>query len=108
MDLFSSPIGRLAFLGRHIIMLVLAFISGLLLTVVSDHQSGAILILLSQVPFWVGILYFTVFGVFPRLASIGLSRWFTLVFLVPVANIAFLIFLLFCPARWLIRKDEVA
>ena len=88
-------------------MLVLAFISGLLLAVVDKHQS-AILILLSQVPFWLGIVYFTLFGVFPRLASLGLSRWFTLVFLVPVANILFLIFLFLCPAGWLIRKDKVA
>ena len=89
-------------------MLVLAFISGLLLAVVSDHQSGAILILLSQIPFWLGIIYFTLFGIFPRLASIGLSRWFTLVFLVPIINLLFLLFLLFCPAGWLIKYDKVA
>jgi len=107
MDLFSSPIGRLAFLGRHILFLVLAFISGLLFGVADLHES-AILILLAVVPMLLGTVYFIVFGILPRLASVGLSRWFVLVLCVPVANGLFLLFLLFCPAEWLIKHDEVA
>jgi len=72
----------------------------------NQHQN-LILVLLSLILLIVVSLYIILFSIFPRFASIGLSRWFILVSLVPVANFAFLIFLFVCPAGWLIRKDEV-
>jgi len=107
MDLFSSPIGRLAFLGRHILGLILAILGWLILGVANQHQS-LILMLLSLVPMLLGTGYFILFGIFPRLVSVGLSRWFTLVFFIPVANFLFFLFLLVCPAGWLIKHDKVA
>jgi hypothetical protein len=107
MDLFSTPIGRLAFLGSHILGLILVVIARVILSIAIKNEN-LILILVSLVPLVLGIVYFIVFGIFPRLASVGLSRWFTLVFFVPVVNLLFLLFLFFCPAGWLITHNKVA
>ena len=72
------------------------------------QNENLIFIGLSIVVMMAGTGYFALFGILPRLASIGLSRWYALVFLVPVANVFFLIFLFVCPAGWLIKSDQVA
>jgi hypothetical protein len=107
MDLFSSPIGRLAFLGRHVLSFILVVL-GMMILVVADQDESVILMLLSCVPMLLGIGYYVLYAALPRLASIGLSGWFASVLLVPVANVLFYLFLLFCPAGWLIKHDEVA
>jgi hypothetical protein len=106
MDLFSSPIGRLAFLGRYILGFVLLVIGNMSLDIAAKNQN-LIFICLSVVVMAAGTVYVAVFGILPRLVSVGLSRWFMLVFLVPVANILFLVFLFVCPAGWLVKRDEV-
>ena len=106
MDLFSSPIGRLAFLGRQILGFVLLTIGNMTLIVGGQRQS-LILIVLSSVLIILVSIYIILFCIFPRLASIGLSRWFVLVSLVPVVNFLFLIFMFVCPAGWLIKHDKV-
>jgi hypothetical protein len=107
MDLFSSPIGRLAFLGRHILALIISMVGYMILIAGSQHQS-LVLIVVALIPEAIACFYAFVFAYFPRLDSIGLSRWFVLVNLIPVVNFLFLIFLLVCPAGWLIKRDEVA
>ena len=106
MDLFSSPIGRLAFLGRWILGFVLLMVADMAL-IVGGHRQSLILIALSSVLTILICIYLVLFCFFPRLTSIGLSRWFILVSLVPVANFVFLIFMFVCPAGWLIKKDKV-
>ena len=107
MDLFSSPIGRLAFLGRYALGLVLlaAGIAGL---EVADESESMILMCLSVVVMVAATAYVTIFGFLPRLESVGLSGWFVVVFMIPVANFILLLFLFFCPAGLFANRDEVA
>jgi uncharacterized membrane protein YhaH (DUF805 family) len=107
MDLFSSPIGRLAFLGRHVLGLALVVIGRMGLIVAAERES-LVFITLSAAVVMSGTAYFAIYGILPRLASIGLSRWYALVFLVPVVNFFFLLFLFFCQKGWLIKRAEVS
>ena len=43
---------------------------------------------------------------FPRLNSIGLSRWLALVAFVPNLNMVFILFLLFCPIGAFVKKEK--
>lgn len=86
---------------------MLVVVGGMGLGVAAKNQN-LIFIVLSDVVMMLGTAYVVVFGIFPRLASVGLSRWFILFFLVPVANFIFLLFLFLCPAGWLIKHDKVA
>lgn len=105
--LFSTPIGRLAFLGRYFLAVVLLAIGGLILGI-ANRNHNVFLMLLSGLLEISGFIYIIGFTMFPRLLSVGLSRWFVLVLLIPVVNLLFMIFLLLCPAGWLIKKDPVA
>jgi hypothetical protein len=107
MSLFSSPIGRLEYLGRQIFGAVLFVIAWLLMALANRHES-LVLVILALIPLFLTSFYIVVFAVFPRLESIGLSRWFTLVLFIPVAGILFHVFLQFCPAGWLMKNDKVA
>jgi len=102
--LFSTPIGRLAFLGRYLLALVLFAIGGLILAI-ANHKHNVLFMLLSGVFEISGFIYIVGFTMFPRLVSVGLSRWFVLVLLIPVVNLLFVIFLLLCPAGWLMKKE---
>ena len=107
MSFFSSPIGRLAFLGRHILGFIIVMIGRMGFGMAAQNENW-FFIILSEVVMLVGIFYYINFSIFPRLASIGLSRWCILVSLVPVVNFVFLLFMFFCPAGWLVKYDKVA
>lgn len=106
MNIFSSPIGRLAFLGRYFLALVLMGVGGAILGIANQNQN-VILMLVSialEVP---GIIYIIGFTMFPRLVSVGMSKWFTLLLFVPFVNLLFVLFLLFCPAGKFVKNDKV-
>lgn len=107
MNLFSSPIGRLAFLGRYFLALVPMAVGGAILGVANQHQN-VILILLSLVLEVLGIVYIIGYSIFPRVVSVGISNWFTLLLFVPFVNLLFVLFLLFCPAGQFMKHDKVA
>jgi uncharacterized membrane protein YhaH (DUF805 family) len=100
---FSERIGRLLFLGRYVInfalILVLQVILEVLVTSAQKYPAAMITGLVLCAVFILPLLYYFMrFIVMARLRSIGLSGWFGLLVLVPFINLAFLLFLLFCPA----------
>jgi hypothetical protein len=107
MNIFSSPIGRLAFLGRYILAIVPLAVGGVVLGIGNQNQN-VILMLLSLVLEVSGLIYIIGFTMFPRLVSVGMSKWFTLLLFVPIVNLFFVLFLLFCPAGKFIKNDKVA
>ena len=107
MNIFSSPIGRLAFLGRYILALVPLAVGGVVLGIGNQNQN-VILMLLSLALEVSGLVYIIGFAMFPRLASVGMSKWFTLLLFVPFVNFLFVLFLSFCPAGKFIKNDKVA
>ncbi len=107
MNIFSSPIGRLAFLGRYILATVPLMVGGVIVGIGNQNQN-VMLMLLSLVLEVFGLVYIIGFTMFPRLVSVGMSKWFTLLLFVPLVNLAFVLFLLFCPAGKFIKNDKVA
>ena len=107
MNIFSSPIGRLAFLGRYILAIVPLAVGGVVLGI-GNQSHNVILMLLSLVLELLGFVYIIGFTMFPRLVSVGMSKWFTLLLFVPFVNLLFVLFLLFCPAGKFIKNDKVA
>jgi uncharacterized membrane protein YhaH (DUF805 family) len=111
MNIFSSPIGRLAFLGRYILALVLLGVGGASLSIVVESQNAMLVPFLMPLVLVFGLLglvYMVGFALFPRLVSVGLSKWFALLLFVPPVSLPFVLFLLFCPAGRFSRHDKVA
>ena len=107
MSLFSTPIGRLTFLGRNIVALLPLVVGGFILAFAKPHHN-ALLMLLALVFEVLGIIYIVVFTYFPRLVSIGLSKWFTLLLFIPYVGFIFLAFALFCPAGKFVKHENAA
>ena len=107
MNLFSTPIGRLAFLGRNVVALLPMLVGGVIWAFAKPHHN-VILMLVALVFEILGIVYLVGFTYFPRLVSIGLSKWFTLLLFIPYVGFVFLAFLLFCPAGKFIKHDNAA
>jgi hypothetical protein len=55
-----------------------------------------------------GIIYLVGFTIFPRLVSIGVSKWFALLYFIPLVNLVFILFLLFCPAGKFVKHETAA
>ena len=111
LPVFSSPIGRVAFFGRYILGIVPLGVGGAILSIAMESQGPFVkllLLLLALVLEVLGLVYIIGFTIFPRLASIGLSKWFTLLVFVPLVNVFFALFLLFCPAGQFIKHEKVA
>jgi len=100
---FSERIGRLVFLGRYAINLVLVVILEVILKIAASSAQNnpgtsigvVVVCALMILPL---LYYFMRFIVIARLRSIGLSGWYGLLVLVPLLNFVFLLFLLACPA----------
>jgi hypothetical protein len=127
--LFSSPVGRLVFLCRFLIVLFCSISLQigahrlLILLLLSDlaeapdvhplfsHSWLSFLIYASLVPALLGAAYMIFAVAIPRLVSIGISKWFAPLLFVPYARYLFLLFLLFCPPQAFhrrLREEEMA
>lgn len=109
MKLFSSPIGRLAFLGRYILVLAVIAIGKVLLSSALENQNQTLKIILSSASIVFelsGLYYLLKYIMFARLLSIGLSKWYTLILLIPLINLIFLLILLFCPEGQFVKKGK--
>jgi uncharacterized protein (DUF486 family) len=98
--LFSTPIGGLALFVRYVLASVAAGTGGIILSVA---KANWLLMLLGGLLEVLALIYLLRFAVFARLASVGLSRWFALLLIVPIVSFVFLWSLLFCPAGRYIR-----
>lgn len=103
MNMFSSPIGRLSFLARYILSVVPLAVGGVLLSF-GNQSHNVFLLLLSLVFEVLGFVYIIGFTLFPRLVSVGLSKWFAFLLFVPFLNFLFVLFLLFCPAGKFVKE----
>ena len=102
-NIFSKPpIGRLAFLGRYILSIML-MIFGAFGT--DSPNTNVFLMLLVSVLFFVGAIYMVCFAIIPRLVSVGLSKWFALLVLIPPIYPLLFLFLIFCPAGQFVKHD---
>lgn len=91
--MFSSPIGRLVFLGRILPAILLMF--GTVILAIANRN--LIVIDLCLVLSFLATIYIIGFAIIPRLASVGISQWFVLLYFVPFVNLGFILFLAFCP-----------
>jgi uncharacterized membrane protein YhaH (DUF805 family) len=99
---FSECIGRLLFLGRYVVNFILLVIleAGLEIAIENAQKypgAAIVSVIICALLILPLLYYFMRFLVLARLRSIGLSGWFGLLVLVPLINLAFLLFLLFCP-----------
>ena len=97
---FSRTIGRLGFLARSVLLLVLFFTAVLLL--VPEHDTA------HTTEFWeslgtiaaVGLIaVWLIYAVIPRCRDIALPWWSAFGMLVPILNLGFALFLLFKKAE---------
>jgi uncharacterized membrane protein YhaH (DUF805 family) len=103
MGKLSQPIGRVAFFIRLLITLIVFA----LLEPFADIESSNGHVAAINVVIFVGwlvsfvflLLCFVRYVLVTRLASIGLSRWYAALILIPLINSFFILFLLFYPAR---------
>jgi hypothetical protein len=117
MTTLPQPIGRAAFLGRLILGVVasvaiyVAFTWALYFAIGRGHESVPAVFVFFGL--WLVAFLFLVmcvirFVIVARLASIGASRWFALLLLIPYVSILFVLVLLFYPAKMEVRDDVVA
>jgi hypothetical protein len=104
-NLFSTPIGRLAFLARYFLAAFVIGVGAALLGFAdSPHAGSLVVLLLGGIIEIFGLIYLIRFTIFARLTSIGLSRWWILLLLVPLVNCVFFLYLLFCPGGRFVRS----
>jgi hypothetical protein len=104
MSIFSSPIGRLMFLVRVFPAFLLMY-GGVLFILAKQSVNVDIIFLFLAV---LVTIYVIGFAICPRLVSIGMSRWFSLLYFVPILGLPLILFLLFCPAGQFTRHDKGA
>jgi uncharacterized membrane protein YhaH (DUF805 family) len=119
---FSSPIGRLLFLGRTMIVLLIThaisvlhalFIKEMVESIASEFKAPP------PVPLWfieglvifmaaTAIIYEVGFVAMPRFRSIGINKWFALCLIIPVfyLRLALALFLLLWPPIAFTKKSE--
>jgi len=103
---FSVPISRLLFFVRYVLTFGLIVLIKSLLEATLYHAGPmdatelVAIVGVLVLPILPLLYYLMRFVILARLQSIGLSGWFGLLILVPLLNLAFLLFLLACPADW--------
>ena len=102
---FKSPIGRLAFLGRHTLAMMLMMVG---VFSADSPKADGLAIGIAASLFFGGAIYMLVFTIIPRFMSVGLSRWFALLILVPPIYPLIFLFLLFCPEGQFVKHETVA
>jgi len=103
--LFSSPIGRLAFFGRYICSIMFMMV-GVFAT--DSPKADIFFVIIASALFFGGAIYMIAFTVIPRLVSVGLSRWFALLVLIPPIYPIIFLFLVFCPEGQFVKHETVA
>ena len=104
MSIFSSPIGRLVFVCR--LCPAILVLGGLVIVAIADHNLTVLD--LCEALGCLATIYIIGFAIFPRLVSVGVSRWFSLLYFVPVVNLGFILFLAFCPIGNFTKHETVA
>jgi hypothetical protein len=104
MSIFSSPIGRLVFVCR--LLPAILIMVGTVIVSIADHNLTVIDLCL--VLSFLATIYIIGFAIFPRLVSVGVSQWFSLLYFVPVVNLGFILFLAFCPIGHFKKHETVA
>lgn len=111
MELFTSPIGRLAFLGRFILSLLVIGTGKVILHNIKLNEYSPVVLIYSfaQLAFLLGgIFYMIKYAVFARLQSIGLSKWYTIIIIIPLVNLIFFIYLALYPEKQSVVNDELS
>jgi uncharacterized membrane protein YhaH (DUF805 family) len=117
MSTLPQPIGRASFFGRFILGVIasvaiyVAFTWALYFAIGRGHENVPVVFVffgLWLVAFLFLVMCFVRFVIIARLASIGASRWFALLLLVPFVSILFVLVLLFYPAKIEVRHEVVA
>jgi uncharacterized membrane protein YhaH (DUF805 family) len=117
MTTLPQPIGRASFLGRLVLGVIasvaiyVAFTWALYFAIGRGHENVPVVFLffgLWLVAFLFLVMCFVRFVIIARLTSMGASRWFALLLLVPYVSILFVLVLLFYPAKIEVRHDVVA
>jgi hypothetical protein len=115
MTTLPQPIGRAAFLARFILGIIasvtiyVAFTWALYFAIGRDRENVPVVFLFFGL--WLAAFLFLVlcyvrFAIIARLTSMGVSRWFALLLLIPYASILFVLVLLFYPAKIEVRHDD--
>ena len=102
---FSSPIGRLAFLGRYVLSIIL-MMAGVFAT--DSPMAGILADIFASVLFFSGAIYMCFYAIVPRLVSVGLSKYLALLVLIPMIYPLLFLFFVFCPAGQFVKHDTVA
>ena len=117
MSTLPQPIGRAAFLGRLVLGVIasvaiyVAFTWALYYAIGRGHENVPVVFLffgLWLVAFLFVVMCLVRFVIIARLASMGASRWFALLLLVPYVSILFVLVLLFYPAKVEVGHGAVA
>jgi hypothetical protein len=119
MSTLPQPIGRAAFLARFILGVIASVAIYVAFTwvlyfsysTVRGRENVPVVFLffgLWLVAFLYLVMCFVRFVIIARLTSMGASRWFALLLLVPYVSILFVLVLLFYPAKIEVRHDVVA
>jgi len=98
--LFSNRVGRMGFLGRVILALIVSGLGADLVHLQSEKDrmpttTAIVIVTIFGLIALGGLFYLVRFGVMARLRSTGLSEMYTLLILIPAVNILFLLFLFF-------------
>jgi uncharacterized membrane protein YhaH (DUF805 family) len=117
MTTLPQPIGRAAYLGRFVLGVIasvaiyVAFTWALYFSIGRGRENVPVVFLcfgLWLAAFIFLVMCFVRFVIVARLASMGASRWFALLLLIPYVSILFVLALLFYPAKIEVRHDTVA
>jgi len=109
--LFSNRVGRMGFLGRVILALIVSGLGADLVHLQSEKDrmpttTAIVIVTIFGLIALGGLFYLVRFGVMARLRSTGLSEMYTLLILIPAVNILFLLFLFFCPVKAFLKKKS--
>ncbi len=119
MTTLPQPIGRAAFLGRLLVGIIasvslyVGFTWALWFALGRGRVPENVPVVFLFFGLWLVAFIFLVmcfvrFVIVARLASMGASRWFALLLLIPYVSIIFVLVLLFYPAKIEVRHDAVA
>lgn len=96
--LFSGPVGGRLYLGRYALAAGV-FLAGMVADRLAVHWHDWELLVAALIFEVLSLVYVIGYAILPRIDSTGLNRWWFLLCFLPVVNLAFLLFLLFCPAN---------
>lgn len=103
--LFSGPVGCRLYLGRYALA-VGVFLTGMVADRLAVHWHDWELLVAALIFEVLSLIYVIGYAILPRIDSTGLSRWWFLLCFLPVVNLAFLLFLLFCPVGQFSSPDS--